>query len=72
MLDEEVFPATDYLMPGGATWDELLAVMRPLAASPSLVGLSLGCYNPEKDPDGACGRALVDAWRELLASPPTP
>ena len=72
VLDEEVFPATDYLMPGGATWDELMAVMRPLAASPALVGLSLGCYNPEKDPDGACGRALVDAWRELLAPPPTP
>jgi arginase len=72
VLDEAVFPATDYLMPGGATWDELLAVMRPLAASPALVGLSLGCYNPEKDPDGACGRALVDAWRELLASRPIP
>lgn len=72
VLDEEVFPATDYLMPGGATWDELMAVMRPLAASPALVGLSMGCYNPEKDPNGACGRALVDAWRELLASTPTP
>jgi len=25
------------------------------------IGASLACYNPEKDPDRACGRALVDA-----------
>ena len=33
--------------------------MRPLASSPALIGASIGCYNPEKDPDSACGRALV-------------
>jgi hypothetical protein len=32
----------------------------------SLVGFSLGCYNPEKDPDRACGRALVDALARAL------
>ncbi len=66
VLDQDVFPATDYLMPGGMTWEELVGVMAPLAASPSLVGASVGCYNPEKDPDGACGRALVDAWRASI------
>lgn len=66
ILDEEVFPATDYLMPGGMTWDELVSVMRPLASSPRLVGASVGCYNPEKDPDGENGRALVAAWGEAL------
>lgn len=72
VLDQDVFPATDYLMPGGATWDQLRAVMRPLAASPALVGISVGCYNPEKDPDGACGRALVSTWRDLLGPSSTP
>ena len=48
-------------MPGGMTWNELVAVMRPLASSPRLIGASLGCYNPEKDPDGGNGRALVAA-----------
>jgi arginase len=71
-LDQDVFPATDYLMPGGATWDQLHAVMRPLATSPALVGISVGCYNPEKDPDGACGRALVSTWRDLLGPSATP
>jgi len=61
VLDQAVFPATDYLMPGGLDWDELGAVLEPLLGSPRLIGASLGCYNPEKDPDLACGRALVDA-----------
>jgi arginase len=61
VLNQEVFPATDYLMPDGLTWDELAAVLAPLLASPRLIGASLGCYNPEKDPSLSCGRALVRA-----------
>ncbi len=60
VLDQDVFPATDYLMPGGMDWGELRSVLAPLLASPALVGASLACYNPEKDPGQACGRALVD------------
>jgi arginase len=61
VLDERVFPATDYLMPGGLDWREATEVLTPLLASPRLIGASLGCYNPEKDVDRACGRALVAA-----------
>ncbi len=61
VLDQAVFPATDYLMPGGLDWAETRAVLAPLLTSPALIGASLGCYNPEKDPDRACGRALVEA-----------
>jgi arginase len=67
VLDQDVFPATDYLMPNGMTWEELLPVMKPLASAPSLIGVSLGCYNPDKDPDRACGRALVEALRASLS-----
>jgi arginase len=67
VLDQDVFPATDYLMPNGMTWEELLPVIEPLASAPSLIGVSLGCYNPEKDPDRACGRALVEALRASLS-----
>jgi arginase len=67
VLDQEVFPATDYLMPGGMTWEELLPVMTPLLSAPSLVGASLGCYNPDKDPGRACGRALVGSLGTALA-----
>jgi arginase len=68
VLDERAFPATDYLMPGGLEPDELVALMRPLASSPALVGASVGCYNPEKDPDGSNGRALVEIWRAAVSS----
>lgn len=65
VLDRRVFPATDYAMTGGLDWDEARAVLTPLLASPSLIGASLACYNPEKDPGQACGRALVDLLGEL-------
>jgi len=61
VLDEAVFPATDYPQPGGLDWDELGALLAALTASGSLIGASLACYNPDKDPGLACGRRLVAA-----------
>jgi arginase len=61
ILDEAVFPATDYPQPRGLDWGELTALLGPLTASEALVGASLACYNPDKDPDLACGRRLVAA-----------
>ena len=66
VLDEQAFPATDYLMPGGLTLAELHELMRPLLSGPGLAGVSLGCYNPEKDPAGSGAGALVSLLRELL------
>jgi arginase len=63
VLDEAVFPATDYLQPDGLDWEDLAAVLAPLVASEELVGASLACYNPEKDPGLECGRRLVEALR---------
>lgn len=59
VLDERAFPATDYLMPGGLTLAELGELIRPLLAAPALAGVSLACYNPQKDPGGAGARDLV-------------
>jgi arginase len=61
VLDEAVFPATDYLQPGGLDWEELAAVLAPLTAAPNLIGASLACYNTDKDPGLECGRRLVEA-----------
>jgi arginase len=70
VLDQEVFPATDYLMPGGMAWEELTPALGTLLASPALAGVSLGCYNPEKDDAGrSCGRALVAALAEPTFAP---
>jgi len=66
VLDQAVFPATDYLMSGGLDWDELVELVRPVATDPGLVGWSISCYNPEKDRDGADGRAIVAAMERLF------
>lgn len=68
VLDREAFPATDYLMPNGLSWKELRATLPPLLNSPNLIGASVACYNPEKDPGQACGRALVETLGACLAS----
>jgi arginase len=53
-----VFPATDALIGDGLDWEEVEAIAGPLARSPRLLGVVTTCYNPEKDPGGACGRRL--------------
>ncbi len=66
VLDEAAFPATDYLMPGGLSLDQLRELLLPLARSGSLVGASVACYNPSKDPDGRHGAALVGLLADVL------
>jgi arginase len=60
VLSAEAMPATDYPQPGGLEWEELAALLAPLAASEGLVGFSLGCYNPHKDsPEFGSGGQLI-------------
>jgi arginase len=65
VLDEAVFPATDYLQPGGLDWAQLIALLGPVVGDPRLMGWSIACYNPEKDPGGRDGRDTVAAINEL-------
>lgn len=37
VLDQAVFPAVDYLMPGGLAWNELEMLVRPLLATRQLI-----------------------------------
>jgi len=66
VLDEAAFPATDYLMPGGIGLPQLTELLRPIGHDPLLIGASVGCYNPQKDPDGRCGVALADVLTAAL------
>ncbi len=66
VLDQAVFPATDYLMDGGLDWAQLVDLVQPAATAPQLAGWSVSCYNPEKDPTGADGRAIVTALERLF------
>jgi arginase len=66
VLGETVFPATDYPMPGGFDWDELVMLLEPIVEASGLVGWSLACYNPDKDPDRRNGRAIVRSIGRLF------
>jgi arginase len=67
VLDQSVFPATDYLMPNGLTWTELTTLLRPLVRGQGFAGMSVACLNPDKDPGGACAVAAVDALVTVLS-----
>jgi arginase len=65
VLDEEVFPTTDYLMTGCIEMTQLEDLLRPLGQDAALIGVSIGCHNPQKDPDGSCGAALTDLVEDV-------
>jgi arginase len=66
VLDQAAFPATDYLLPGGLSISDLTIVLLRLAVSGRVAGFSLGCYNPDKDPDRAHGAQLSALLTRVL------
>jgi arginase len=66
VLDEAVLPAVSYPQPLGLDWDELIALARPLAAAPNLVGVSVADFNPDLDADGAHAARVVEALGRIL------
>jgi arginase len=60
VFDETEFPATDYPMPNGLTLDVGLELLGAIGVDDRLVGVSVGCYNPEKDPESKNGRDVVN------------
>lgn len=66
VLDKNELPAVDYPMPGGLTWTEVAALVRPLAQSPALVGLDVTIYNPTLDPNGEYARQILALLQAIL------
>jgi arginase len=67
VLDAEALPAVTYPQPDGLSWDDLVALTRPLVRSGRVCGISVADFNPDLDPDGAHARRVVDALAEILA-----
>jgi arginase len=69
VLDQEVLPAVDYLMPGGLDWNEVTALVWPLAASPGLIGADVTIYNPALDPGGHYAGRIVELLWDIFVMP---
>jgi arginase len=59
VLDPSALPAVTYPQPGGPDLGQLAAVLRRLAASPALAGVSVADFRPDLDPDGTAARRVV-------------
>ena len=66
IVDPTLFIANDAPDPDGLDWEQLTDLLRPLCSSPALAGLSLGCYNPEKDQEAHNGHRIVEVFRTAL------
>lgn len=66
IVDPSLFFANDAPVPDGLDWDELTELLAAMCESPSLAGISLGCYNPEKDRNQENGRQIVEVFRQAL------
>jgi arginase len=61
VIDPEEMPAKSTLTPGpGLSLSDASDLVTALLASPRVVALQVVEYQPEKDPDRACARGLVD------------
>lgn len=69
VFDQREFPATNYPNSVGLGLDEAAALLRPLTGSSGMIGFSVGCYNPDIDPDGDCARSLVSLLSTVLGQP---
>lgn len=67
VLDHREFPSTDYPNASGLAVAELGDLLPPLTSSPGMIGFSLAGYNPQKDPDGGCGRRLTGLLGTVLS-----
>jgi len=53
---------------GGLGFDEVGATLKEFLRHKNLLGLDVAQYNPDKDPDGACAKKLIDLLVEALST----
>lgn len=66
VLDPASLPAVTYPQPGGPSWDQLAAVLEPLAAAPRLLGVSVADFRPDLDPSGSYAARVTDLLARCL------
>ena len=67
VLDAGVMPAVDSPEVGGIGYADLRTLLRPLLADPRCVGMDVGIFDPDLDPDGRYAAELTDTLVAALA-----
>jgi len=68
VIAQEEFPAVNVPDSGGLSFADVQASLTEFVKHKNLLGLDVGQYNPDKDPDGSAGKKLVDLLVEALAA----
>lgn len=68
VLSPSAMPAVDDVVPGGLDWDELTALLRPLAADGALLGIDVAVYDPGLDPERRLAPRIVQLLADVLRS----
>jgi arginase len=66
VLDPELMPAVDSPDPTGLTWQELDIALSHLVSHRRLLGLNVGIYDPDLDPDGRHATKIAALLRRHL------
>lgn len=67
VLDDAVMPAVDSRQPDGLSYEELASLLHPVLETGWVVGMDVTIYDPDRDPDGTAGRALVEGLVRILS-----
>lgn len=67
ILDAAIMPAVDSPDPGGLDHAQLRALLQPLLAAPNCVGIDIGIYDPDLDPDLIYAAELTDTLVAALS-----
>ena len=67
ILDPSVMPAVDSPDPGGLNTDEFVTLLGGLVRAPGCVGMHVGIFDPDLDPDGTLAAHLTDLLVAALA-----
>jgi arginase len=68
IIAQEEFPAVNMPASGGLRLEDARAALREIAKHKNLLGLDVAQYNPDKDPDGAEAKKLVDLLVDALSA----
>ncbi|TDC17804.1 arginase family protein [Kribbella albertanoniae] len=67
ILDAAIMPAVDSPDPGGLDHTQLRNLLRPLLASENCVGIDIGIYDPDLDPEQVYAKELTDTLVAALS-----